>query len=179
MLLLISDANILIDIEIGGLIALMFRLEYQFAVPDILFYEELDGQHAHLLDMGLQPKELDEAMVARVSEFATKNPRPGRNDLFALVLAASEQCPLLTGDKNLKRRLNLKMSKYAEHCGCLIKWCNPARLRCMSPATRINSCVPMVEGYLGMWQKKCWLSWKLRIKCNSDKGENKSNGKDT
>ncbi len=74
MLLLISDANILIDIEIGGLIAPMFRLEYQFAVPDILFYEELDGQHAHLLDMGLQPKELDEAMVARVSEFATKYP---------------------------------------------------------------------------------------------------------
>ncbi|BAM07070.1 DUF3368 domain-containing protein [Leptospirillum ferrooxidans] len=102
MLLLISDANILIDIEIGGLIAPMFRLEYQFAVPDILFYEELDGQHAHLLDMGLQPKELDEAMVARVSEFATKYPRPGRNDLFALVLAASEQCPLLTKDKNLK-----------------------------------------------------------------------------
>ena len=102
MLLLISDANILIDIEIGGLIAPMFRLEYQFAVPEILFYEELDGQHAHLLDMGLQPKELDEAMVARVSEFATKYPRPGRNDLFALVLATSEQCPLLTGDKNLK-----------------------------------------------------------------------------
>jgi predicted nucleic acid-binding protein len=102
MLLLISDANILIDIEIGGLVAPMFSLDYQFAVPDVLFYEELEGQHAHLLDMGLQPKELDEAMVARVSEFATQYPRPGRNDLFALVLAASEECPLLTGDKDLK-----------------------------------------------------------------------------
>ena len=102
MLLLISDANILIDIEIGGLVAPMFSLDYQFAVPDILFYEELEGQHAHLLDMGLLPKELDEAMVARVSEFATQYPRPGRNDLFALVLAASEECPLLTGDKDLK-----------------------------------------------------------------------------
>ena len=102
MLLLISDANILIDIEIGGLVAPMFSLDYQFAVPDILFYEELEGQHAHLLDMGLQPKDLDEAMVARVSEFAVQYPRPGRNDLFALVLAASEECPLLTGDKDLK-----------------------------------------------------------------------------
>jgi hypothetical protein len=102
MLLLISDANILIDIEIGGLVAPMFSLDYQFAVPDILFYEELEGQHAHLLDMGLQPKDLDEAMVARVSEFAAQYPRPGRNDLFALVLAANENCPLLTGDKDLK-----------------------------------------------------------------------------
>lgn len=38
MLLLISDANILIDIEIGGLVAPMFSLDYQFAVPDVLFY---------------------------------------------------------------------------------------------------------------------------------------------
>ena len=29
-------------------------------------------------------------------------PRLGRNDLFALVLAASEEYPLLTGDKDLK-----------------------------------------------------------------------------
>jgi hypothetical protein len=102
MLLLISDANILIDIEIGGLVAPMFSLEYQFAVPDILFYEELVDQHTHLLDMGLQPREFDEEMVNRVSELAARYPRPGRNDLFALVLAAGETCPLLTGDKDLK-----------------------------------------------------------------------------
>ena len=103
MLLLISDANILIDIEIGGLVAPMFSLEYQFAVPDILFYEELEEQHAHLIDMGLQPKDLDEAMVARVSELVTQYPRPGRNDLFALVLAAKEECPLLTGPKRNRK----------------------------------------------------------------------------
>ncbi|WP_031595915.1 DUF3368 domain-containing protein [Ferrovum myxofaciens] len=102
MLLLISDANILIDIEFGGLVAPLFSLEYQFAVPDILFYEELDDQHGYLLDMGLVVRDLDEVMVARVVELAAQYPRPSRNDLFALVLAASEECPLLTGDKDLK-----------------------------------------------------------------------------
>lgn len=53
MLLLISDANILIDIEIGGLVAPLFSLEYQFAVPDVLFCEELEEQHNYLLGMGL------------------------------------------------------------------------------------------------------------------------------
>lgn len=102
MLLLISDANILIDIEIGGLAAPMFSLEYQFAVPDVLYYEELEERHSYMLEMGLVVKELDEEMVMRVSQLAAHYPRPGRNDLFALVLAANEECPLLTGDKDLR-----------------------------------------------------------------------------
>lgn len=102
MLLLISDANILIDIEVGGLTAPMFSLDYQFALPDVLFYDELEEQHAHLLDMGLEVRELDERMVARVAEFAQQYKRPGRMDLFALVLAAEENCPLLTGDQDLR-----------------------------------------------------------------------------
>jgi predicted nucleic acid-binding protein len=102
MRLLISDANILIDIEIGGLVAPMFSLDYRFSVPDVLFYEELDEQHGYLIDMGLEVRELDERMVARVFDLAGQYKRPGRYDLFALVLAAEENCPLLTGDKDLK-----------------------------------------------------------------------------
>ena len=102
MRLLINDANILIDVEIGGLVAPMFSLDYRFSVPDVLFYEELDEQHGYLLDMGLEVRELDERMVALVFDFAGQYKRPGRYDIFALVLAAEENCPLLTGDKDLK-----------------------------------------------------------------------------
>ena len=49
MLLLISDANILMDVEVGDLVAPMFSLGYEFAVPNVLYYEELEDQHAHLL----------------------------------------------------------------------------------------------------------------------------------
>lgn len=102
MQLLISDANTLIDVEIGGLVAPMFSLDYRFSVPDVLFYEELDEQHGYLIDMGLEVRELDDRMVARVFDLAGQYKRPGRYDLFALVLAAEENCPLLTGDKDLK-----------------------------------------------------------------------------
>lgn len=44
MLLLISDANILIDIEDGHLTPAVFRLPYVIAVPDILFELELRQQ---------------------------------------------------------------------------------------------------------------------------------------
>ena len=42
MQLLISDANILIDMEEGELLPQMFQLPYNFSIPDILFYEELE-----------------------------------------------------------------------------------------------------------------------------------------
>lgn len=38
MQLLISDANILIDLEEGELLNELFQLPYQFKVPDILFF---------------------------------------------------------------------------------------------------------------------------------------------
>ena len=55
MLLLISDANILMDVEVGDLVAPMFSLGYQFAVPDVLYYEELEEQHAHPPLIGVEP----------------------------------------------------------------------------------------------------------------------------
>lgn len=102
MLLLISDANILMDVEVGDLVAPMFSLGYEFAVPNVLYYEELEDQHAHLLDMGLQVRTLTDKGVGRVQSLSQTYSRPGRNDLFALALAESEQCPLLTGDAALR-----------------------------------------------------------------------------
>ncbi|WP_055336245.1 PIN domain-containing protein [Ralstonia solanacearum] len=103
MLLLISDANILMDVEVGDLVAPMFSLGYQFAVPDVLYYEELEGQYTHLLAMGLQIRTLASKSVERVQTLAQTYTKPGRNDLLTLALAEAEQCPLLTGDAALRQ----------------------------------------------------------------------------
>jgi hypothetical protein len=102
MMAFISDANILIDVEVGGLLAPMFSLGYQFAVPDVLYFEELAEQHAHWRDMGLIVKSLPSEGVARVHALSQKYKHPSRNDLFALALAEQAQCPLLTGDAALR-----------------------------------------------------------------------------
>jgi rRNA-processing protein FCF1 len=101
-LLLISDSNILIDIEVGGLTASMFSLEYDFAVPDILYADELEGHHGHLIDMGLHIRPMGADVIGRVVELAEEYSKPSRNDLFALALAEYENCPLLTGDRYLR-----------------------------------------------------------------------------
>lgn len=100
--LLISDANILIDLEDGELITQLFSLPYQFSVPDMLFYDELE-QHSYLVDIGLQVGELNPHSMQEAEILCQQYTQPSRYDCFALVLAKQEQCPLLTGDKNLRK----------------------------------------------------------------------------
>lgn len=102
MLLLVSDANILIDMEEGGLLVYMFSLECKFIIPDILFVEELVEIHAHFLDYGLEQRTLSAESMLVAMEMMKFYRRPSRNDLFALALAKQEACSLLTGDKHLK-----------------------------------------------------------------------------
>ncbi|MEX0615310.1 MAG: PIN domain-containing protein, partial [Methylophaga sp.] len=102
MQLLISDANILIDLEEGQLIALLFELPYNFSTPDILFVEELEQQHEYLLDLGLTTRELTGQSMMQVVTLTQKYTNPSRNDCFALALAKQESCPLVTGDKALR-----------------------------------------------------------------------------
>ena len=102
MQLLISDANILIDLEEGELLRHVFDLPFAFRVPDILFYEELEAHHGYLLDLGLTLGELDEQGMKAAFDYTHKYSNPSRNDCFALALAFREGCPLLTGDKALR-----------------------------------------------------------------------------
>jgi hypothetical protein len=76
MLLIISDTSVLIDIECGGLSKAMFSLPWQFAVPDILFHEELSERHNHLLKFGLMCKVMSGELISetyRLRQEHTKN----------------------------------------------------------------------------------------------------------
>ena len=70
--LLISDANVIIDMEVGGLIKQMFRLDYEFAVPDVLYEEELKENHANLPKLGLERLGLQPESVAYSVELGEK-----------------------------------------------------------------------------------------------------------
>jgi predicted nucleic acid-binding protein len=101
--LLISDANILIDLEDGGLIIELFKLPFQFYVPDMLFVDELEEQHSYLLDHGLQLGELTPDAMAELEQLTQRYKQPSRYDCMALVLAKRQQCPLLTGGMALRK----------------------------------------------------------------------------
>ena len=101
-MLIISDSNIFIDMEVGGLIKHMFSLPETFGTPDTLFYEELQENHAELPQLGLQVMELRSDFITMAEEFIGRYKGPSLNDLLAMALAKQEECPLLTGDGKLR-----------------------------------------------------------------------------
>jgi predicted nucleic acid-binding protein len=102
MIILISDANIIIDMEEGRLIHLLFALPHRFKVPDILYYDELEEFHANLIERGLILGELTPETLLYALGLSAIAKGPSRNDCFALCLAKQEQCALLTGDRALR-----------------------------------------------------------------------------
>ncbi len=102
MQLLISDSNIFIDMEVSKLTQKMFELPYQFAVPDILYYEELEEEHDNLLEYGLVLKTLTSESINYVDNTLHQYPKIGFYDKLALATAKQEACPLVTGDGALR-----------------------------------------------------------------------------
>ena len=103
---LVSDANILIDMEEGELLTAFFALPFEFIIPDILFEEELVDEHPHLPELGLKLEELSGELMAKVFELIAVHAKPSGNDMFAVCLAMELGCPLLTGDKTCEWQLS-------------------------------------------------------------------------
>ncbi len=103
MKLLVSDANIFIDMAVAGIIRLMFQLQAEIAVPDILYEEELRHHHPDLPGYGLRILHIQEAYMQEAYRMGGEYHAAGHNDLLALSLAKQESCPLLSGDAALRK----------------------------------------------------------------------------
>ncbi|WP_116473815.1 PIN domain-containing protein [Zobellella maritima] len=103
MQVLISDANVLIDVEAGQLLTQMFQLPFKFKVSDMLYHDELSQQHSHLLGLGLIQAELMPQGMIDAFRMVQTYSGPSRYDCFSLALAKQESCPLLTGDGDLRK----------------------------------------------------------------------------
>jgi hypothetical protein len=65
MKVLVSDTSVLIDLERGGFVEAIFSLPYQFAVPDVLYYGELEGEWGtRLVGLGLRIEETSSTGVS-------------------------------------------------------------------------------------------------------------------
>lgn len=108
---LISDANIIIDMEIGNILDKMFRLPEHIAVPNILYAEELAEHHSELPVFGLRVLEIREEYMIEAYRLGGVYRKTSVNDLLALALAKQEQCPLLTGDAKLREAADSENEK--------------------------------------------------------------------
>ena len=101
-MLIISDSNIFIDMEIARLTQQMFQLPEAIGTPNTLYHEELADQHPDLPALGLRIMNVEEDFMKMADQWQDMYPDPTFNDLTAMALAKQEECALLTGDKGLR-----------------------------------------------------------------------------
>ncbi len=107
--LLVSDTSVLIDLQRGGLLDVVFRLPHQFAVPDLLYERELKHWDGPALEVkGLRVLALPAADVELAQEYRRREPRLSLPDAFALALAKTGGHVLLAGDASLRSQAALE-----------------------------------------------------------------------
>lgn len=103
MSILVSDTSVLIDLERAQLLDDMFRLPFEFAVPDLLYERELAGAlGVRLVALGLRVEVLTAPELSRATMERRLNARLSVPDTFAFAIAQSRRWTLLTGDGSLR-----------------------------------------------------------------------------
>lgn len=82
----------------------LFRLPFEFAVPDLLFVRELAGDLGdRLTTLGLRVEELSPAELSRATTIRRQRVNLSTPDTFAFAIAESRKWTLLTGDGGLRQ----------------------------------------------------------------------------
>ena len=106
MKVLVSDSSILIEFSKRELLDRMFQLEFEFAVPDLLFHEELIdlGSYSRrdLPGLGLRVESLDAEGVEVAIAYQSERPALSLVDSFALALASHQGWNLVTEDRTMR-----------------------------------------------------------------------------
>ena len=104
MQILVSDSSELIEFSKRDLLDRMFELRFQFAVPDLLFNEELIDLSRYdrqdLLRLGLRVEALDPEGVATAIAYQSRRRALSLVDCFAL--ARHQGYTLLTEDRRMR-----------------------------------------------------------------------------
>ena len=99
----VSDTSVLIDLERGSLLETGFRLPFEFAVPDLLYQQELKNHGSGaLIELGLGVEELGGEGVALALSYRRRRRSLSLPDSFALALAKTRFWTLLSGDGGLR-----------------------------------------------------------------------------
>lgn len=106
MSVIVSDSSILIEFSKHDILHKMFDLKFQFAVPDLLYHNELIdlGSYSRhdLLGFGLRVEPLEAETVEVALAYQSERLALSLVDSFALALADCQGWHLLTEDRTMR-----------------------------------------------------------------------------
>jgi predicted nucleic acid-binding protein len=100
---LVLDTTICIDLFNGGLLEKALELPDELVLPDVIVEELILPPGEDLVKIGYSLSPLAKEGIEEVFALRERYRKPSTNDLFALVLARLNSCPLVTGDESLRR----------------------------------------------------------------------------
>ena len=105
-LVLVTDTNIWIDLENGGLLVEVFRLPHRFLIPDFAIPELVSPRWETLAVLGLEAHELGAEQVIELAQLRHSHKNLSVVDLAAFLLTKALGATLLTGDRRLVELAN-------------------------------------------------------------------------
>jgi predicted nucleic acid-binding protein len=100
---LVLDTTICIDLSNGQLLEKVTKLPYELSLPDVIVEELIDPPGNNLIQIGYEVLQINEEAIKKVTVLREQYLKPSTNDLFALLLAKLNSCPLVTGDDALRK----------------------------------------------------------------------------
>lgn len=103
---LVTDTNIWVDLENGGILVEVFRLPYQFFTPDFAIPELIHPRWETLEVLGLRAHELPAEQVIELGQLRQAHRNLSIIDLATFLLAKILDATLVTGDWRLNALAN-------------------------------------------------------------------------
>jgi hypothetical protein len=139
---LVTDTNIWIDLENGGILIEVFRLPYQFLIPDFAIPELIRPRWETLEVLGLQAHELPAEHMVELFQLRQDHKNLSIIDLAAFLLAKMFGATLLTGDWRLNELANA--SDLSVH-GVLWLLDEMVHFKALTPGQAANALKRMLE----------------------------------
>ncbi|MCE1252836.1 MAG: hypothetical protein LWX83_04715 [Anaerolineae bacterium] len=156
-LLLITDTNIWIDLDHGGLIDDVFKLPYQICASDFAKIEIKSVNTNLLIQKGLVFQSLEGYLVAELYSLSRSNRGLAIADMAAYLLAREQRSTLVTGDSRL---VKISIQNGIDVHGLLWLMDEFVRLTIISPTRAVEALTEILNQNARLPQNEC----DLRIK---------------
>ena len=104
MVVLVADTSVLVDLEHGGLLQVVFVAGLTLVVPDLLYEKELaDRNGPYLQTLGLAVVDLTPTEMSLAQELKNSGVGLSLPDCYALACATRPGHSLSTGDQKLRK----------------------------------------------------------------------------
>ncbi len=159
--LVIYDANILIDFCKLGLVDEMFRLRYEFRTVDVV-WEELrkEQQQAYLPYVAtgeLLIAQIDEEELMEVYSVRRMRPQLSFPDCTALIYAKNREGILLTSDKNLRSTARQNSVEVRGHLWIFDSFFSDGIMEGVALIDKLRELCEKVNPRLGLPEEECGM----------------------